>query len=166
MKDKLYQEVIKIGSKDLICVASRPGEGKTTILLKLANKLLENNNSLVFVSLELLAELLKLKIQNNDCSQFHIVDVPNLTINELSNIIKKIMKNTKVDYVFIDYIQLLNCDMKMVNKLLKELATILNVPFIVSSQLPRNYNEINIKKENKEYTKIFIIKDFKEYEIL
>ena len=79
---------------------------------------------------------------------------------------RKIKKTTKVDYVFVDYIQLLNCDVKVRDALLKELTISLNIPFVVSSQLPRNYNEMNIGLEKQEYTKIFIIKDFNEYEIL
>lgn len=164
MKNELYKEIRKMKSNDLICVASRPGQGKTTTLLALADDLLANNKNIIFVTLESSAELLKSKIKNN--KKLNVVDLPNSSIEELSDVIEKIKKKTNVDYVFVDYIQLLNCDVKARDALLKELTISLNIPFVVSSQLPRNYNEMNIGLEKQEYTKIFIIKDFNEYEIL
>ena len=164
MKNELYKEIRKMKSNDLICVASRPGQGKTTTLLALADDLLTNNKNIVFVTLESSAELLKSKIKNN--KKLNVVDLPNSSIQQLSDLIEKIKKKTNVDYVFVDYIQLLNCDVKARDALLKELTISLNIPFVVSSQLPRNYNEMNIGLEKQEYTKIFIIKDFNEYEIL
>lgn len=166
MKNELYREVSKMKSNDLICVSSRPGQGKTTTLLALANNLLINNKKIFFVTLESTAELLKLKIQNKNNKKLNIVDLHNLSINELLAVIEENMKKSKIDYVLIDYIQLLQCDIKVRDALLKKLATLLNIPFVVSSQLPRNYTEMNIGIDKKEYTKIFIIKDFKEYEIL
>lgn len=164
MKNELYKEIRKMKSNDLICVASRPGQGKTTTLLALADDLLANNKNIIFVTLESSTELLKSKIKNN--KKLNVVDLPNSSIEELSDVIEKIKKKTNVDYVFVDYIQLLNCDVKARDALLKELTISLNIPFVVSSQLPRNYNEMNIGLEKQEYTKIFIIKDFNEYEIL
>ena len=166
MKNELYKEIRKMKSNDLICVASRPGQGKTTTLLALAADLLTNNKNIVFVTLESSAELLKSKIKIKNNKKLNVVDLPNSSIEELSDVIEKIKKKTNVDYVFVDYIQLLNCDVKARDALLKELTISLNIPFVVSSQLPRNYNEMNIGLEKQEYTKIFIIKDFNEYEIL
>lgn len=164
MKNELYKEIRKMKSNDLICVASRPGQGKTTTLLALVDDLLTNNKNIVFVTLESSAELLKSKIKNN--KKLNVVDLPNSSIEELSDVIEKIKKKTNVDYVFVDYIQLLNCDVKARDALLKELTISLNIPFVVSSQLPRNYDNMNIGLEKKDYTKVFIIKDFNEYEIL
>ena len=139
---KLDESIIKEINKgnELIYIIGRPATGKTTLLIKSLQELLQyNENKILFVSLELDKDSISEKIDINEHSNLIIMDNPNVSTEELREILRN---DNSIKNVVIDYLQLFDC--KNNNKCidLNKLKQEFNLNVIVSSQISRTL-EIN-----------------------
>lgn len=163
---------------ELIIVAGRPSMGKTAFSLNVGKNIVEKYNiPLIVFSLEmsrqqiiyrLIADdsnisttriksgkmtgnewkLLSKSMQNVSAFPIFIDDTPNLSLNEITSKLKKILNNQKRNgVVIIDYLQLMKLNLKFENRVqeisyitrnLKLLAKEFEIPIILLSQLSRN----------------------------
>jgi replicative DNA helicase len=162
---------------DLVIIAARPAMGKTSFALSLARIIsLEYGRPCGFFSLEMNRVQLTKRIISNVCSidgsilesgklqqrdwdRFYekggdlpnaplfIDDTPRITINELRNKARRMVRENGVEIIFIDYLQLMSYDGKRfgtrqeevsaISRGLKVLAKELDIPIIALSQLNR-----------------------------
>jgi replicative DNA helicase len=147
---KILDEILSGGfhKGEVVIIASRPSMGKTALALSLVMNITINNSiSTGFVSLEMDKEALCKRLfgQNRNFTQkfdaipLHIIDTPNMTIEELTNTIKDLVRVHQIKLVFIDYLGLLDGSSKndTITKI-KSLAVDLGIVIIALSQLPRN----------------------------
>jgi replicative DNA helicase len=146
---------------ELIIIVSKPRLGKTFLALKLAVDMAVNKNKLIaFFSLETSKDALAKRIPKisdsviadmQDLSFFFLDTTPQMTFSELEQHIRNLYNEKKIEAVFIDYLGLLtlgdNVSEQQKDKQailltkLKNLATQLNIPFVVVLQRRRDYNE-------------------------
>ncbi len=134
-------ELVSLKNKELITIASRPGIGKSTLLLNIVNSVSkQTNNKILYFNFENSKNSLLKKIKNNN---IEIIDTPNLSISDIENIIKT-YKKEDIALVAIDYIQLINMKNKVseISRELKSLALELNIPVVLISQLSSNSKDI------------------------
>lgn len=141
--EKLDNLIDGINKKDFIIIASRPGIGKSTLAINIINNIVEQtNDKILYFNLETSKEVLKNKITS---SNVEIIDTPAITIEEIGSKCEEVSKNG-LSLVVIDYIQLIHPttfnvlvldDLKHSTEILKEVATNLNVPIIILSQLTK-----------------------------
>lgn len=134
-------ELVSLKNKELITIASRPGIGKSTLLLNIVNSVSkQTNNKILYFNFENSKNSLLKKIKNNN---IEIIDTPNLSILDIENIIKT-YKKEDIALVAIDYIQLINMKNKVseISRELKSLALELNIPVVLISQLSSNSKDI------------------------
>ena len=113
----------------LILVAARPGMGKTTFLVNIGKRIV-NNHAVLLISLEQSKiNLIKRYGELN----FTINDSPEFSIEKLKDAI--IESNCEI--ILIDYIQLIDGDRNNIINSLKTLALELNVCLLITSQLSR-----------------------------
>jgi replicative DNA helicase len=163
---------------ELIIVAGRPSMGKTAFSLNVGKNIVAKyKTSLIIFSLEmsrqqiiyrLIADdsnisttriksgkmtgnewkLLSKSMQNLSELPIFIDDTPNVTLNEISSKLRKILNSQKRNgIVIIDYLQLMKLNLKFENRVqeisyitrsLKLLAKEFEIPIILLSQLSRN----------------------------
>lgn len=163
---------------ELIIIAGRPSMGKTAFSLNVGKNIVEKYKiPLIVFSLEmsrqqiiyrLIADdsnisttriksgkmtgnewrLLSRSMQNLSAFPIFIDDTPNVTLNEISSKLRKILNNQKRNgVVIIDYLQLMKLNLKFENRVqeisyitrsLKLLAKEFEIPIILLSQLSRN----------------------------
>lgn len=134
-------ELVSLKNKELITIASRPGIGKSTLLLNIVNSVSkQTNNKILYFNFENSKNSLLKKIKNNN---IEIIDTPNLSILDIENIIKTYRKEDIV-LVAIDYLQLINMknEVSEISRELKSLALELNIPVVLISQLSSNSKDI------------------------
>ena len=134
-------ELVSLKNKELITIASRPGIGKSTLLLNIINSVSKRtNNKILYFNFENSKNSLLKKIKNNN---IEIIDTPNLSILDIENIIKTYRKEDIV-LVAIDYLQLINMknEVSEISRELKSLALELNIPVVLISQLSSNSKDI------------------------
>ena len=113
----------------LILIAARPGMGKTTFLVNIGKRIV-NNHAVLLISLEQSKiNLIKRYGELN----FTINDSPEFSIEKLKDAI--IESNCEI--ILIDYIQLIDGDRNNIINSLKTLALELNVCLLITSQLSR-----------------------------
>lgn len=156
---------------DLILLAARPGMGKTSFALNIArNVAVESKKAVAFFSLEIgtkqlvsrlisaEASVQKTKLYTGELSDeewlriisagevaskcdIHLDSTPNITVSEIRSKLK-LLEN--IDFVVVDYLQLMTSDRKVgsriqevseITKSLKMLAKEFNVPVLCVSQL-------------------------------
>lgn len=161
---------------ELIILAARPSMGKTALSLSIARNSAINGNAIAFVSLEMSAEQLALRLLSSDARvrlsslrsgnmtpdewinltnsaarlsamKLFIDDSPTQTIAEIRTKARKIVAENGIKLLIIDYLQLLNSNVKKyesrhhevseISRFLKGLAKELNIPIIALSQLSR-----------------------------
>lgn len=160
---------------DLVVLAARPSMGKTALTLSLAHYAAKHNFSVGFFSLEMSAEQLSMRLLSTQASIAHhhirnatissdewleltnvaaqlaslrlyIDDTPMLTIMELRAKARKLKIEHGLDFLIIDYLQLLRTTKKYENRhqevseisrSLKALAKELSIPIVAISQLSR-----------------------------
>jgi len=163
---------------DLIIIAARPAMGKTAFVLSMAKNMAVDYNvpvgvfSLEMSSVQLANRLIMnvceidgVKIKNGDLSPYEwdkldknikdlidapvfIDDTPSLSISELRSKARRLVKEHKVQCIFIDYLQLMNAsemrfssreqEVSTISRSLKSLAKELDIPIIALSQLNRS----------------------------
>jgi len=160
---------------DLIVLAARPSMGKTALALGFALQAAREGNSVGFFSLEMAAEQLTLRLLSAESQVAHhnirnatitsdewieltnvaaglaelplfIDDTAMLNIMELRAKARKLKAEKKLDFIVIDYLQLLystrrhenrHQEVSEISRSLKALAKELEVPVVALSQLSR-----------------------------
>lgn len=144
----------------LTLVGGRPAMGKTSLVTSLALSLArEDKYSLIF-SLEMSDKMLACRISQiyessyKDCfSKVYIDDTPRNNLDKIRNLLETLC----VDYVFIDYIQLIETDIqereKELNYIVEELKLMANefdLPIIATTALGKLVNSKNIRPKINE----------------
>lgn len=165
-------------NSDLIIIAARPAMGKTAMVLSMAKNMAVNFGTHVAVfSLEMsklqlvnrliqnVCEIEGEKIKSGRLSELEwqqlmtrikalysapifIDDSPGLSILELRTKARRLVREKGVQFIVIDYLQLMNAsgmrfgsreqEVSMISRSLKELAKELNIPIVALSQLNRS----------------------------
>ena len=161
--------------KNLIYLAGRPSMGKTALALNIAEKNVLEGNSVAVFSLEMgkeelvkrllsgismvsSEEIKSRKLGEKDWERMiktstvllkkrlFIDDTPSLTVAEMTSMCRKVKREKGLDMVIIDYLQLINSNIKknnrreeidVISKALKAMAKELDLPVIVISSLSR-----------------------------
>ena len=174
--DDLNKKINGLQRTDLILVAARPAMGKTAFSLNLVqNAALKGNASVAVFSLEMSkeqlvqrmlsaqsnVELKKIKTGNLDENDWpriidamsvlsnaniYIDDTPGIKMSELRSKCRKLKIEKGLDFVFIDYLQLMEGEgnnenrqqeISKISRSLKIIAKELNCPVVALSQLSR-----------------------------
>jgi replicative DNA helicase len=159
---------------DLIILAARPGMGKTSLAVQLGVNAAKQGYKTLIFSLEMSSTQLSARIVSGESGissskmlkhgleehEFHqyynhlntlnglpisIDDTPGVTINQIKSISRVTKKREGLDFVIIDYIQLIeshgnsnrNDQVSHISRQLKLIAKELDVPVIALSQLSR-----------------------------
>jgi len=165
-------------NSDLIIIAARPAMGKTAMVLSMAKNMAVNYNTKVAIfSLEMSRLQLVNRLIQNVCeiegekiksgrltdrewnqllsrigtlqsAPIYIDDSPGLSILELRTKARRLVREKGVQFIVIDYLQLMNAsgmkfgsreqEVSMISRSLKELAKELNIPIVALSQLNRS----------------------------
>ena len=162
---KELDKLITIDNK-LITIASRPGMGKSSLVIKIASNVSTNNNvPIAIFSLEMSKEqmanrlLSDKKLLNNHWTSitdeikelkdftFYIDDTPGILIEKIIEKCQKLKSEKNIGLIIIDYLQLvgynknelLSRDKEIRNIMtrLKKLINEINIPIIITSQLSR-----------------------------
>jgi len=159
-----------------IVLAGRPGEGKTSLaLIKFMTKAAEQGKNILFFSYEMTiyelnkillsakSQVFRVKIRDANLSSedwqpinqaaekisnysIRWFENPYLTIDQVTAIVKKYKRLNKVDFVIIDYLQLINSNIKTqyreqevanITRKLKALANSEKIPVLTLAQLNR-----------------------------
>lgn len=171
---------------DLIIIAARPAMGKTAFVLSMAKNMAVNFNIPVAIfSLEMSNIQLVNRLISNVCeidgakiksgklspiewqqtmsrlnalygAPLYIDDTPSLSVFELRTKARRLRQEKKVEFIIIDYLQLMNAtgmkygsreqEVSMISRSLKQLAKELNIPIVALSQLNRS---VESRSENK-----------------
>ena len=162
---------------DYIIVAARPSVGKTAFAVSLIRNMIKKNKSVAFFSLEMPStqiisrllsctsrvELSKLFTGNlterevshiNSAadkifqSELYLVDEPNMKLSDLRSRARMLVREKKIEIIFIDYIGLIESGLDIrtprheqvgyISKALKQLARELNIPVVVLCQVSRD----------------------------
>lgn len=165
-------------NSDLIIIAARPAMGKTAFVLSMAKNMAVNYDTPVAIfSLEMSKLQLVNRLISNVCelegeaiksgrltdvqwnqlmtrikhlfsAPIYIDDSPGLSILELRTKARRLVREHNVQFIIIDYLQLMNAsgmkfgsreqEVSMISRSLKELAKELNIPIVALSQLNRS----------------------------
>jgi replicative DNA helicase len=164
-------------NSDLIILAGRPGMGKTSAVVSMGIFPSVNlNKAIAIFSLEMSSEqlvsrmqayyssvnvskIVKKKLTEDEIVQIErsteklknapifIDDTPNISLLELKGKVRKLKKESNIELVIIDYLQLMKSGLKTqsreqeiaeISRGLKSLAKELNIPVIALSQLSRS----------------------------
>lgn len=133
---RLDAAIIGIPKSHLTTIASRPGMGKTSLILQLKRNMVENGYRPLIISIEMSSDQLMIKdlsaysrinsrkiesgnLSDDECSElthaakkiykdnYFIEDDGNWTIEKLKATIRKYLIKRKIDIVFIDYLTLI-----------------------------------------------------------
>ena len=165
-------------NSDLIIIAARPAMGKIAFVLSMAKNMAVNYNTPIAVfSLEMSNLQLVNRLISNVCeidgnkiksgqltplewdqlmarikhlsgAPLYIDDTPSLSIFELRTKARRLVREHNVQFIIIDYLQLMNAsgmkygsreqEVSMISRSLKQLAKELNIPIVALSQLNRS----------------------------
>ena len=163
---------------DLIIIAARPAMGKTAFVLSMAkNMAISYNIPVAIFSLEMTNLQLVNRLISNTCelesekiksgrltqmewdqlmsrikhlysAPLYIDDTPSLSVFELRTKARRLVREHNVQFIIIDYLQLMNAtgmkfgsreqEVSMISRNLKQLAKELNIPIVALSQLNRS----------------------------
>mgnify|MGYP005770422725 CR=1 FL=1 len=167
--EKLDNIINTLNAGELTCIASRPGIGKTTLSIDIVNNISkQTNNQILFISLENSKEQLEKRIESDKVEiitdKISITDIED-TCRDLSN------TYNCLSLIVIDYLQLIEPKVSIKDKsrekvdtikALKQLAVELNVPIIITSQLPRTddkpkLEDLNVNGTTYYYHKVLLL---------
>lgn len=167
--EKLDNIIHTLNGGELTCIASRPGIGKTTLSIDIVNNISkQTDNKILFISLENSKEQLKKRIKSDKVEiitdKISITDIED-TCRDLNN------TYNCLSLIVIDYLQLIEPKVSRKDKLrekvdtikaLKQLAVELNVPIIITSQLPRTdekpkLEDLNVNGTTYYYHKVLLL---------
>lgn len=160
---KNLDNIINLKEGELTCIASRPGVGKTTLAIDIVNNISKQiNTKILFVSLENSKEQIEKRFINNNIEiitdKLFLIDI-----------LKKCREFKNISLIAIDYLQLIKRESEDVIKELKNLALELNVPIIITSQLPRTYDKKILKDfdifGSENYDNVLLLYKLSENEI-
>lgn len=167
--EKLDNIIHTLNGGELTCIASRPGIGKTTLSIDIVNNISkQTDNKILFISLENSKEQLEKRIKSDKVEiitdKISITDIED-TCRDLNN------TYNCLSLIVIDYLQLIEPKVSRKDKLrekvdtikaLKQLAVELNVPIIITSQLPRTdekpkLEDLNVNGTTYYYHKVLLL---------
>lgn len=167
--EKLDNIIHTLNGGELTCIASRPGIGKTTLSIDIVNNISkQTDNKILFISLENSKEQLEKRVKSDKVEiitdKISITDIED-TCRDLSN------TYNYLSLIVIDYLQLIEPKVSRKDKLrekvdtikaLKQLAVELNVPIIITSQLPRTdekpkLEDLNVNGTTYYYHKVLLL---------
>ena len=130
---KELDEIIDLDNNKFIFIAGEPAVGKTTFAIKLLNNIASQNIPSLFFSFELSKE----SITNENAETLFIDDSANVSIDYIEGKCRNLKQESNIEFVVIDYLQLINYkeDMKVIGSKLKALVEELNITILVLSQL-------------------------------
>lgn len=169
-------EITGLIKGELVIIGARPGMGKTQFVVNMCNNIALSGKSVAYISLELSNFLaanrfignlskvssqhllkgdlneqdesnVKAAVQKLDSLPVYIIDQYNSSIFSIIENCHNLVREQKVEAIFIDYFQLMSAPFKRYNREaelafisreLKKLAKELNVAIIATSQLSRN----------------------------
>lgn len=173
-------KIIREGQPDLCLIASRPGHGKTQLMLQCALNIAKSGKHVLFFSLEMGESpiLSRAVVADLDVNHERLIHIPSkvaeakkrikesplyidaesgLNINVICGRIRDFHKRHSLSAVFLDYIQYINGNGSSVREIvgtsaksLKNLAKELNVPIICAAQAGRSYEQ---RKFMSKFTK-------------
>ena len=141
----------------LTLIGGRPSMGKTSLLTSLALNLALVDKYSIYLSLEMNNAMLVNRIKSlcetsykDSIDKIYIDDTPRMKLGQIRNTLNTL----SVDYVFIDYIQLMETDRELENRNeelneivqeLKSMANDFNLPIIASTQIRRRIGNTEIR---------------------
>lgn len=132
---KLSRLIGSIRENELITIGARVGCGKTSLALNLMSDLAKQNYKCWFISYEMNGDELKTRL--GDASSLGNIYVDDECSDFDVEFIRKTIKNCKIDFVFIDYVQLMSGNIKKNTKALKKICKDLGVVIFMLAQLNR-----------------------------
>lgn len=136
---KLDDVINSFNCGELVCIASRPGIGKTTLSIDIVNNVSsQTDNKILFISLESSKEYLEERIKSNNVD----IIANKLSISDIVDTCRKsYCVHHHISLIVIDYLQLIenSVDKNEIVERLKLLALELNTTIILTSQLSK-YN--------------------------
>ena len=167
--EKLDNIIHTLNGGELTCIASRPGIGKTTLSIDIVNNISkQTDNKILLISLENSKEQLEKIIKSDKVEiitdKISITDIED-TCRDLNN------TYNCLSLIVIDYLQLIEPKVSRKDilrekvdtiKALKQLAVELNVPIIITSQLPRTdekpkLEDLNVNGTTYYYHKVLLL---------
>ena len=132
----------------LTLVVGRPSIGKTSFAISLAISMAEQNQRVIYFSLEMTKEQLikRIRLQNEQIAIGESIVIDDISQTKPSYV-RSQLETKSIDYILIDYIQLMEADNQELSREeivssivceLKKLAIELDVPIIALSQISRN----------------------------
>ena len=141
----------------LTLIGGRPSMGKTSLLTSLALNLGLVDKYSIYFSLEMNNAMLVNRIKSlcetsykDSIDKIYIDDTPRMKLGQIRNTLNTL----SVDYVFIDYIQLMETDRELENRNeelneivqeLKSMANDFNLPIIASTKIRRRIGNTEIR---------------------
>lgn len=141
----------------LTLIGGRPSMGKTSLLTSLALNLALVDKYSIYLSLEMNNVMLVNRIKSlcetcykDSVDKIYIDDTPRMKLSQIRNTLDSLC----VDYVFIDYIQLIETDsdlqcryeeLNYIVQELKSMANDFNLPIIASTQIRRRIGNTEIR---------------------
>lgn len=159
----------------LSVVHGRPAAGKTSMAVSLAQVLAGIGQHPIYFSMEMSKEMLAnefvaqmgTEVPADIWGNFLVNDTPSLKVSE----IRKIVANQQIDFIIIDYLQLMTCEgcnsrteeQEQIKSELKALASELDIPVVVLSQLSHSQVEaFNVLTEYPDHEDDFEQEDNKD----